>query len=38
LLWDQEEKIMFCNTSNMDENQRAYVKAMRQQIAIAKKH
>ncbi|CAN6234559.1 unnamed protein product [Urochloa humidicola] len=36
LLWDQEQKIMFCNTSNMDENQRAYVKAMRQQIATAK--
>ena len=29
LLWDQEQKIMFCNTSNMDESQRAYVKAMR---------
>ena len=27
---------MFCNTSNMDESQRAYVKAMRQQIATAK--
>ncbi|CAN6206146.1 unnamed protein product [Urochloa humidicola] len=36
LLWDQEQKIMFCNTSNMDESQRAYVKAMRQQIATAK--
>ncbi|CAN6349201.1 unnamed protein product [Urochloa humidicola] len=36
LLWDQEQKIMFCNTSNMDESQRAYVKAMRQQIAAAK--
>ncbi|KAG2569044.1 hypothetical protein PVAP13_7NG367800 [Panicum virgatum] len=35
LLWDQEQKIMFCNTSNMDESQRAYVKAMRQQIATA---
>ncbi|CAO2209842.1 unnamed protein product [Urochloa humidicola] len=36
LLWDQEQKIMFCNTSNMDESQRAYIKAMRQQIATAK--
>ena len=36
LLWDQEQKIMFCNTSNMDESQIAYVKAMRQQIATAK--
>ena len=35
LLWDQEQKIMFCNTSNMDESQIAYVKAMRQQIATA---
>ncbi|CAN6272279.1 unnamed protein product [Urochloa humidicola] len=36
LLWDQEQKIMFCDMSNMDESQRAYVKAMRQQIAAAK--
>ena len=36
LLWDQEQKIMLCNISNMDESQRAYVKAMRQQIAIVK--
>jgi len=36
LLWDQEQKIMFCNTSNMDESQIAYVKAMRQQIVTAK--
>ena len=36
LLWDQEQKIMFCNTSNLDESQRAYVKTMRQQIATAK--
>ncbi|KAF8686678.1 hypothetical protein HU200_043511 [Digitaria exilis] len=36
LLWDQEQKIMFCNMSNMDENQRAYVKAMRQQIVTSK--
>jgi len=27
---------MFCNISYMDESQRAYVKAMRQQIATAK--
>ena len=32
LLWDQEQKIMFCNTSNMDESQ----KNIRQQIATAK--
>ncbi|CAO2209987.1 unnamed protein product [Urochloa humidicola] len=36
LLWDQEQKIMFCDISKMDESQRAYVKAMRQQIAAAK--
>ncbi|CAN6301023.1 unnamed protein product [Urochloa humidicola] len=36
LLWDQEQKIMFCNTSDMDESQRAYVMAMRRQIAAAK--
>jgi len=30
LLWDQEQKIMFGNTYNMDESQRAYVNAMRQ--------
>ena len=36
LMWDQEQKIMFCYTSNMDESQRAYAKAMRQQIAITK--
>ena len=36
LLWDQEQKIMFCNTSNMDESQIAYIKAMRQQIVTAK--
>ncbi|CAL4988472.1 unnamed protein product [Urochloa decumbens] len=36
LLWDQEQKIMFCDMSNMDESKRAYVMAMRQQIAAAK--
>ncbi|CAL5000719.1 unnamed protein product [Urochloa decumbens] len=36
LLWDQEQKIMFCDMSNIDESQRAYVMAMRQQIAAAK--
>ncbi|CAL4984750.1 unnamed protein product [Urochloa decumbens] len=36
LIWDQEQKIMFCDMSNMDESQRAYVMAMRQQIAAAK--
>ncbi|KAF8713498.1 hypothetical protein HU200_028277 [Digitaria exilis] len=27
---------MFCNMSDMDENQRAYVKSIRQQIATTK--
>ncbi|CAM0152632.1 unnamed protein product [Urochloa decumbens] len=36
LLWDQEQKIMFCNTSDMDESQRVYVMAMRQKIVADK--
>ncbi|CAN6181262.1 unnamed protein product [Urochloa humidicola] len=36
LLWEQEQKIMFCDMSTMDETQRAYVKAMRKQITAAK--
>ncbi|CAO2149873.1 unnamed protein product [Urochloa humidicola] len=36
LLWEQEQRIMFCDMSDMDKSQRAYVKAMRKQIAAAK--
>ena len=36
LIWEQEQKIMFCDLSSMDENQRVYVRAMRAQIAAAK--
>ena len=36
LIWEQEQKIMFCNLSSMDESQRIYVRAMRAQIAAAK--
>jgi hypothetical protein len=36
LLWEQEQKIMFCDVSTMDANQRAYVMAMREQIAKEK--
>jgi hypothetical protein len=32
LLWEQEQKIMFCDVLTMDANQRAYVMAMREQI------
>jgi hypothetical protein len=32
LLWEQEQKIMFCDVSTMDANQRAYVMAMREEI------
>jgi hypothetical protein len=35
-LWEQEQKIMFCGVSTMDANQRAYVMAMREQIAKEK--
>jgi hypothetical protein len=36
LLWEQEQKIMFCDVSTMGANQRAYVMAMREQIAKEK--
>ncbi|XP_039788016.1 uncharacterized protein LOC120654519 [Panicum virgatum] len=36
LTWEQEQKIMFCDLSSMDERQRVYVRAMRAQIAAAK--
>jgi hypothetical protein len=32
LLWEQEQKIMFCDVSTMDANQRAYVMAMREKM------
>ncbi|KAF8748336.1 hypothetical protein HU200_012940 [Digitaria exilis] len=36
LLREQEQKIMFCDTSVLDETQKAYVIAMRKHIASAK--
>jgi hypothetical protein len=36
LFWEQEQKIMFCDVTTMDANQRAYVMAMRAQIAKEK--
>jgi len=36
LMWEQEQKIMFCDLSSMDESQRIYVRAIRAQIAAAK--
>ncbi|KAL6842260.1 hypothetical protein ACP4OV_027908 [Aristida adscensionis] len=33
LQWEQEQKIMFCDVTNMDEQQRAYVLAKRAEIA-----
>jgi hypothetical protein len=33
LLWDQEQKIMLCDVSKLDDAQRTYVLAMRSQIA-----
>nr|CAB3484437.1 unnamed protein product [Digitaria exilis] len=36
LLWEQEQKIIFCDTSVLDETQKAYVIAMRKHIASAK--
>jgi hypothetical protein len=35
LQWEQEQKIMFCDTSNMDVNQKAYMLAKRAQFAKA---
>ncbi|KAG2631353.1 hypothetical protein PVAP13_2NG033258 [Panicum virgatum] len=36
LMWEQEQKIMFCDLSSMDESQRANVRVMRAQVAAAK--
>ena len=36
LIWDQEQKIMFCDVSTLDESQRTYLLAMRAEIASAK--
>jgi hypothetical protein len=36
LLWEQEQKIMFCDVSTMDDSQRAYVLALTAQIAKEK--
>nr|CAB3494783.1 unnamed protein product [Digitaria exilis] len=36
LLWEQEQKIMFYDTSVLDETQKAYVIAMRKHIVSAK--
>jgi hypothetical protein len=33
LLWEQEQKIMFCDVSKLDDAQKTYVLAMRSQIA-----
>jgi hypothetical protein len=35
LQWEQEQKIMFCDMSNMDEHQKAYILAKRAQFAQA---
>jgi hypothetical protein len=35
LQWEQEQKIMFCDMSNMDEHQKAYILAKRAQFAKA---
>ncbi|KAG2597992.1 hypothetical protein PVAP13_5KG021700, partial [Panicum virgatum] len=35
LQWEEEQKIMFCDMSNMDEHQKAYVMAKRAQFAKA---
>jgi hypothetical protein len=36
LLWEQEQKIMFCDVSKLDDAQRTYVLVMRSQIAKEK--
>lgn len=36
LMWEQEQKIMFCDVSTLDPNQKTYVLAMRAQIAAQK--
>jgi hypothetical protein len=35
LQWEQEQKIMFCDVTTMDDDQRAYVKAKRAKIVKA---
>ena len=35
LQWEQEQKIMFCDVTTMDDDQRAYVLAKRAKIAKA---
>lgn len=35
-MWDQEQKIMFCDVSTLEPDARAYVLAMKPQIATAK--
>jgi hypothetical protein len=32
LQWEQEQKVMFCDVTTMDDDQRAYVKAKRARI------
>jgi hypothetical protein len=36
MLWEQEQKIMFCDISKLDDAQRTYVLAMRSHIAKEK--
>jgi ribosomal protein S8E len=33
LIWEQEKKIMFCDVTQMDEHQRAYVRVRRAELA-----
>jgi hypothetical protein len=35
LQWEQEQKVMFCDVTTMDDDQRAYVNAKRAQIVKA---
>ncbi|RLN34777.1 hypothetical protein C2845_PM03G26160 [Panicum miliaceum] len=36
LMWEQEQKIMFCDVTTLDPDQKTYVLAMRAQIAAQK--
>ncbi|KAL6661091.1 hypothetical protein ACP70R_000475 [Stipagrostis hirtigluma subsp. patula] len=36
LVWEQEQKIMFCDVSTLDPDQKAYVYAMRAQLAASR--
>ena len=36
LMWEQEQKIMFCDVSTLDPDQKTYVLTMRAQIAAQK--